>query len=95
VCLQPMSIRATARPPAPAVAAVERLLSEAAQRGASDVHLDPVPEGLRVRLRLDGVLVDATPLPESVASLVIGRLKALSGLLAYRTDVPQEGRISA
>jgi len=90
-----MSIRTPSRAPAPAVTAVEQLLCDAAERGASDIHLDPDDDGLRVRLRLDGVLVEGASLPESIAAHVIGRLKALSGLLAYRTDVPQEGRISA
>ncbi len=90
-----MSIRAPTRPHAPAVEAVERVLRTAAERGASDIHLDPDGDSMRVRLRLDGVLVEADPLPASIAAQVVGRLKALSGLLAYRTDVPQEGRIAA
>jgi type II secretory ATPase GspE/PulE/Tfp pilus assembly ATPase PilB-like protein len=90
-----MSARAPTREPAPAVTAVQRVLVDAAQRGASDVHLDPDEQGVRVRARIDGVLLDVERLPADVASNVIGRLKALSGLLAYRTDVPQEGRISA
>jgi len=90
-----MSTHAASRTRAPAVTAVESLLRAATERGASDVHLDPDEGAMRVRLRLDGVLVDADPLPSSIAAHVIGRLKALSGLLAYRTDVPQEGRIPA
>ncbi len=83
------------REPAGAVAAVTRMLTDAAARGASDLHLDPGPGGLRVRARIDGLLCEAPTLPADVAAQVVGRLKALSGLLAYRTDVPQEGRIAA
>jgi type II secretory ATPase GspE/PulE/Tfp pilus assembly ATPase PilB-like protein len=90
-----MSARAPTREPAPAVSAVDRLLADAAARGASDVHLDPCEGGLRVRFRIDGVLVDGDPVTAPAAGNVVGRLKALSGLLAYRTDVPQEGRIPA
>lgn len=90
-----MSARAAAREPAPAVAAVSRVLAEAAERGASDLHLDPDGASMRVRARIDGVLCDLEPLPAEAAGQAIGRLKALAGLLAYRTDVPQEGRVPA
>jgi general secretion pathway protein E len=78
----------------PAVAVVERLLAEAAKRGASDLHLDPTEEGVEVSLRRDGVLERLEMLPSDLGPRVVGRLKALADLLAYRTDVPQEGRIA-
>jgi type II secretory ATPase GspE/PulE/Tfp pilus assembly ATPase PilB-like protein len=81
-------------PGAPAVIAVERLLAEASKRGASDLHLDPTEDGLEVSLRRDGVLERIETLPKDIGPRVVGRLKALAELLAYRTDVPQEGRIA-
>ncbi len=80
-------------PGAPAVIAVERLLAEASKRGASDLHLDPTEEGVEVSVRRDGVLERVETLPKELGPRVVGRLKALADLLAYRTDVPQEGRI--
>jgi len=80
-------------PGAPAVIAVERLLAEASKRGASDLHLDPTEDGVEVSLRRDGVLERLETLPRELGPRVVGRLKALAELLAYRTDVPQEGRI--
>jgi len=78
----------------PVVAVVERLLAEASARGASDLHLDPTEDGIEVTLRRDGVLERVEMLPGDIGPRVVGRLKALADLLAYRTDVPQEGRIA-
>ena len=74
--------------------AVRRLLAKGVALGASDLHLDPTEEGLRIVARRDGVLETLETLPAELAPNVVGRLKALAGLLAYRTDVPQEGRIA-
>ena len=74
---------------------VDRLLQAGQDCGASDLHLQPTPEGLLLRFRLDGVLQPAGTLPSSVAANVVARLKVLAELLTYRTDVPQEGRIRA
>ncbi|MEN8151366.1 MAG: ATPase, T2SS/T4P/T4SS family [Planctomycetota bacterium] len=78
-----------------AVQVVERLLATAIDRGASDLHLDPDGNGVTVSLRRDGVLETIETLDGNLAPNLVGRLKALSDLLAYRTDVPQEGRIPA
>lgn len=72
---------------------VEDLLARAQAAGASDLHLTPTAEGLLVQWRIDGVLQDVTTLPAAIAPNVAARLKVLAGLLTYRTDVPQEGRI--
>ena len=73
--------------------AVDLLLKTATSLGASDLHLLPLPEGLEVRCRVDGVLLPVAVLPVSVSAKVIARLKVLAELLTYRMDVPQEGRI--
>lgn len=72
---------------------VQRLLAAAASAGASDVHLHPTASGLEVRWRLDGVLQSLGLFPRGQATDVVARLKVLAGLLTYRTDVPQEGRV--
>jgi general secretion pathway protein E len=74
---------------------VEVLLAEGRRRGASDLHLQPTPDGLEVRFRVDGVLTPVGTFPPGVAANTISRLKVLAELLTYRTDVPQEGRIRA
>ena len=72
---------------------VERVLAEAQQAGASDVHVQPGADGLELRWRIDGVLQPVAMVPAKVAPNVVARLKVLAELLTYRTDVPQEGRI--
>jgi len=74
---------------------VDGLLTKAIQRRASDVHFEPCDNQMRVRFRLDGVLHDVDQLPSSLAENVIARLKVMSGLLTYRTDIPQEGAFPA
>jgi type II secretory ATPase GspE/PulE/Tfp pilus assembly ATPase PilB-like protein len=72
---------------------VELLLAAARERGASDVHLQPTPQGLALRWRIDGVLQPLGEFPRGQAADVVTRLKVLAQLLTYKTDVPQEGRI--
>jgi type II secretory ATPase GspE/PulE/Tfp pilus assembly ATPase PilB-like protein len=86
-------MRATVEPPA--VVTVRRLLEQAATLRASDLHLDPCEDGVSVSVRRDGVLETLETLPAEMGPQLVGRLKALADLLAYRQDVPQEGRIPA
>lgn len=81
------------RDPQYAVQVVDRLLAFGPRQQASDLHLQPTPAGLEVKFRIDGVLQAAAMLPLPVAANVIARLKVLSELLTYRTDIPQEGRV--
>jgi type II secretory ATPase GspE/PulE/Tfp pilus assembly ATPase PilB-like protein len=76
-----------------AAAIVDGILSASAILGASDVHLQPTPDGLALKWRIDGVLQPAGVLPRTKAANVLARLKVLAGLLTYRTETPQEGRI--
>ncbi len=75
------------------VALVDDLLGMAVKCGASDVHFEPRSTELEVRFRLDGVLNTVERLPKSLSDNIIARLKVLGGLLTYRNDIPQEGRI--
>ncbi len=79
--------------PRHAVEVVDLILAESRASGASDVHLQPSPEGLVMRWRVDGVLQGVGTLAPSVASNVVARLKVMAELLTYKTDVPQEGRV--
>jgi general secretion pathway protein E len=72
---------------------VDDLLREAVESSASDVHFEPTESSLVVRYRLDGVLNPVENLPGAMADNVIARLKVLGGLLTYRNDIPQEGRL--
>ena len=75
------------------VSLVDDVLNRAVAYGASDVHFEPLSARLEVKFRLDGVLNTVEELPKSISDNVIARLKVLGGLLTYRNDIPQEGRI--
>jgi len=79
--------------PGVAVVLVDTMLKAACDAAASDVHLVPDADGLQVLWRMDGVLQPVTRLPRGLIPNVVARLKVLAGLLTYRTEVPQEGRI--
>ncbi len=75
------------------VSLVDDLLKKAVKSGASDVHFEPTGAELAIKFRLDGVLSTVETLPKPLSDNVIARLKVLGGLLTYRNDIPQEGRI--
>jgi len=79
--------------PTYAVEFVDLLLAAAKACGASDVHLQPAESQLEVAWRLDGVLQTLGSFPPGTTTGVISRLKVMAGLLTYRSDTPQEGRI--
>lgn len=72
---------------------VTDILRLALSECASDVHLDPTPEGVRLRLRCDGALRTVQTLPANLGARLVGRCKSIADLLVYRQDLPQEGRI--
>lgn len=75
------------------VSLVDDLLRKAVECGASDIHFEPSSKELAIKFRLDGVLSTIEKLPGAISDNVIARLKVLGGLLTYRNDIPQEGRI--
>ncbi len=75
------------------VALVDEILSNAIRCGASDIHFEPTSSRLIIKYRLDGVLNTIEELPRFISDNIIARLKVLGGLLTYRNDIPQEGRI--
>ncbi len=76
---------------APAV--LERLIRQAEQAGASDIHLHVRGQAAEVCFRLDGVLTPASELPAGLAERVCGRIKFLARLKTYQESLPQDGRI--
>lgn len=74
-----------------AIRLVDRILREALLARASDVHLDPSPEGLRVRFRLDGLLQTRIRLADRAWAGVISRLKVLAHLDIAERRLPQDG----
>jgi len=78
---------------APTIQTVNRLLQEAIGIGASDIHLEPGSEGLRVRYRVDGALRFAENLPLSASAAINSRIKIMARLDIAEQRLPQDGRI--
>ncbi|MCA9013766.1 MAG: type II/IV secretion system protein [Planctomycetaceae bacterium] len=72
---------------------VDRILTQAQEINASDIHLLPTENRMRMDWRIDGVLHHVADFSHELAPRITSRLKVISHLLTYRTDVPQEGRI--
>ncbi len=87
-----MSVESTAR--SAVSEELQSLLDDAVQRRVSDVHLEPDAEQFRLRLRIDGMLIDDPPLALEAGRRMVNRLMVMAGLLTYRRDIPQEGRLS-
>jgi type IV pilus assembly protein PilB len=79
---------------APLVRLVNSMIFEAAEDGASDIHIEPQEDDLIVRYRIDGVLHVAHHIPKRLASGVTTRLKVLAKLDIAERRRPQDGRIS-
>jgi general secretion pathway protein E len=77
----------------PVIRFVNLLIREAHDSGASDVHLEAITEGLRVRLRIDGVLSELPGPPRALQAAVVSRIKLLAELDIAERRQPQDGRI--
>jgi type II secretory ATPase GspE/PulE/Tfp pilus assembly ATPase PilB-like protein len=73
---------------------LEIIMSGALSLGASDVHMEPEEKSVRMRYRLDGVLVEATTFDFPTYALISSRLKLLSGLKLNVKNAAQDGRFS-
>ncbi len=78
---------------APVISVVNSILTEAIRRGASDIHVEPYEKDFRVRLRIDGTLVDITHVPIEMKRAVVARFKIMSRMDIAESRVPQDGRI--
>lgn len=72
---------------------LERLVQQAEQAAASDIHLQMRGKSAEVAFRLDGVIAPARELSAEVAERVFGRIKFLARLKTYQETLPQDGRI--
>ncbi|MDF1869927.1 MAG: ATPase, T2SS/T4P/T4SS family [Phycisphaerales bacterium] len=76
----------------PVIRLVNMILFEALRRGASDVHVHPMEERLAIRLRIDGMLVDAFSPPQTLAPAISSRLKVMTELDIANRHSPQDGQ---
>jgi type IV pilus assembly protein PilB len=79
---------------APIVRYVNLLVLQALNERASDIHVEPTGENLRIRYRIDGVLHDISTAPRTIAAAVTTRLKVMSDMNIAEHRLPQDGRIS-
>ena len=78
---------------APVVRIVNRLIMDAAEQRASDIHIEPFEQGLTVRYRIDGILKVGETIPPDLHAAMISRLKIMAGLNIAERRLPQDGRI--
>lgn len=77
---------------APVIKLVNVLLLDALRMGASDVHVESLASGLRVRYRLDGVLREVSQLADQYRAAVVSRIKIMAGLNIAERRLAQDGR---
>ena len=78
---------------APVIRLVNQLIGRAVETHASDIHIEPFEDRLRVRYRYDGVLHEADSPPARLAPAIISRVKIMSKLDIAERRLPQDGRI--
>ncbi len=78
---------------APVIRAVNRLIADAVDARASDIHLEPTEDRLAVRFRIDGLLRDMPACPPAMRAPVVSRIKVMAGLNIAERRLPQDGRL--
>jgi len=74
--------------------ALSTILEYAAKNGASDVHIEPLQDSLKIRCRIDGILREILRLPKSTEPPLVSRIKILSNLKIDEHRIPQDGEFS-
>jgi general secretion pathway protein E len=77
---------------APVVRAVNEIIELALERRATDIHLEPVRNGIRVRIRIDGILTTVRTFTTELARPIVSRVKILASLNIAERRLPQDGR---
>ena len=77
----------------PIVDLANKIIVTGVKSRASDIHFDPMEEGLKVRMRIDGNLKDHAIIPKSAERNLITRIKLISGMNITENRLPQDGAI--
>lgn len=72
---------------------IDAIFAAARTAEVTDIHIEPGSNGYEMRWRIDGVLQTVAEYPSELGGRMVTRLKVLSRLLTYRSDIPQEGRL--
>jgi type IV pilus assembly protein PilB len=78
---------------APVIKLANLILVQAIKDRASDIHIEPFEKAVRLRYRIDGALIDATPPPKNLQVPLMSRLKIMSNLNIAERRLPQDGRM--
>ncbi len=78
---------------APIIRLVQQIIVNAVQNRASDIHIEPLADRVRLRYRIDGVCHERDRIPKRTQAAVIARLKIMAGVKVEEKRVPQDGRI--
>ncbi len=78
---------------APIIRLIDLLINEAVKMRASDIHIEPMNDRVRVRYRIDGVCIERDNIPKSMQPAILTRLKIISGIDIAEKRLPQDGRI--
>ena len=78
---------------APAIRLVNYVLAQAVKNRASDIHIEPYQDDIRVRYRIDGILYDYLSPPKRLHSSIVSRVKVMAALNIAEKRLPQDGRI--
>ena len=79
----------------PVVEVVNEILVDSAKRGASDIHFDPLVDYMKIRIRIDGTLIDYAEVPNAIKKNLVTRIKIISGMNITEMRLPQDGAIKA
>ncbi len=77
----------------PVISQVRAIIDEALARRASDIHVEPLAERLRIRYRIDGVLQEGPATPRARQAEILSRLKLMANLSIAERRLPQDGRM--
>ena len=78
---------------APIIRIAHAIVQEAIRQKASDIHIEPMQKGVRIRYRIDGVLNETMTVPKHIQNQLIARFKIMADLNIAERRVPQDGRI--
>ena len=79
---------------APVVQVVQKVITQALRDRASDIHVEPSGDRVRIRYRIDGALVEVLDLPSSIGPAIVSRVKILGNMNIVERRRPQDGQIS-
>jgi type IV pilus assembly protein PilB len=92
--LSDLQVKSSGEEDASVIGLVHRVISEAVDRGASDIHYEPFEEEMKIRYRVDGVLIEAAIIPAKIVPTIVSRIKILSELDIAERRIPQDGRVT-